>query len=104
MARGNPCDRCKERFWRQMLRLWHRSGLTDRYFCCEHDLTEPSFYGWRRTISERDRHARRRMPPRARKPQANKAPAFVPVRVLPAATPLSPTPFEIVLAPGRLVR
>src|SRR5262245_17917398 len=105
MARGNRRDRSKERFWRQNLRRWRRSGLTVRDFCYEHDLAEPSFYAWRRIIAERDQQARhRRTAQRVRKSQANDTPAFVPVRVLPAATPLSPPPLEVVLAPGRLVR
>jgi transposase len=44
----------KERFWRTMVRQWRSSGLSVRAFCAEHGLAEPSFYAWRRTLSERD--------------------------------------------------
>lgn len=49
-------QRCssKERFWRRAMRQWRASGLTVRDFCVKRGLTEPSFYAWRRTLSERD--------------------------------------------------
>jgi transposase-like protein len=40
-----------------MVRQWRRSGQTARAFCAEHDLSEPSFYAWRRTLAERDAEA-----------------------------------------------
>ena len=78
-------DRGKERFWRRVLRQWRDSGRSVRAFCAAHGLSEPSFYGWRRTLAERDREA----------------PAFVPVTVAPA--PAAPA-LEVVLGPDRVVR
>ena len=87
-------DPGKERFWRRMLRRWQRSNLTVRDFCSQQQLSEPSFYAWRRLIAERDRQ-----PPAA---QPTPTPAFVPVRVVP---PISATAaIELVLGNGRLLR
>jgi transposase len=62
-----------------------------RAFCQQHQISEPLFYAWRRTLQERDRQA-------AATPQPD-APAFVPVTIV-APTP----PLELVLASGRVVR
>jgi hypothetical protein len=83
----------KERFWRRLLGQWRHSGLSVRDFCAEQQVSEPSFYGWRRTIAERDAEATR----------------FVPVHVIPDEQP--PTTgagsgggLELVLGSGRLLR
>jgi len=60
-------DSSKERFWRRMVRQWLSSGLSVRAFCAQHDLAEPSFYAWRRSIAQRD--------------AAANAQAFLPVQV-----------------------
>jgi transposase len=84
----------KEPFWRETIRQWRASGLTVREFCARHDLSEPSFYAWKRTLAERDAPA----------------PAFVPVRVVvdEAAAHSSPVEsgsgLELVLRSGRRLR
>jgi transposase len=93
MSRGKPRDPSKERFWRRMLRQWQRSGLSVRAFCAEHDLSQPSFYAWRRTLAERDAQAI----------------AFVPLEVLSAPRPLPTSDaaacgLELLLPGGRLLR
>ena len=102
MPRRGEHDRDKERFWRRMVRQWRRSGLTVRDFCDQHGLAEPSFYAWRRTMAERDLQAGRRRC-RDGNGRADHAPAFLPVRVVPAAA-ASPAPLEVVLGQGRVVR
>ncbi|OJW24439.1 MAG: hypothetical protein BGO49_24205 [Planctomycetales bacterium 71-10] len=47
-------DPGKEAFWRDAVRRQADSGLPVREFCRRHRLNEPSFYGWRRTLQERD--------------------------------------------------
>jgi len=47
----------KERAWRQRLAAWQKSGLTARDFCRKHSLSEPSFYAWRRVLTQRDQEA-----------------------------------------------
>lgn len=98
----------KERYWRDVVQLWQRSGQTVRVFCVEHHLSEPSFYAWRRLIASRDRTARGDI----REP----LPAFVPVRVTPSAPRLTTAPprlttplpttgsVELVIGAGRVLR
>jgi hypothetical protein len=91
MSRGKPRDPSKERFWRRMLRLWQGSGLSVRAFCEQHDLAQPSFYAWRRTLAERD----------------SAAVTFVPVEVLPEPLPTTDTVgpgLELLLTGGRVLR
>ena len=97
-------DGDKERFWREMVRRWQRSGVTIRDFCGAHGLSEPSFYGWRRELAKRDEQARERSArtnARSAGRQTNGLPAFVPVRVTPAE-PVSA--LEVVVGAGHVVR
>jgi len=63
----NQRDPAKESLWRETLNRQASSGLTVREFCEREQLTESSFYAWRRTIGERD--------------GKGKPPAFVPAVV-----------------------
>ena len=36
--------------WAALIQQQHRSGLSVRVFCQQHDLSEPSFYAWRRRL------------------------------------------------------
>jgi transposase len=81
----------KERFWRRMIRQWRSSGLSVRAFCAERELAVPSFYGWRRTIAQRDAEAFH----------------FVPVHVVPEEQPVTEDKgggLELVLPRGRQLR
>lgn len=53
MARHQQ-DPAKEAYWRKVLNRFAASGLSVREFCRREQLSEPSFYAWRRTIGERD--------------------------------------------------
>jgi transposase len=77
----------KERHWRQLIARWQRSGRTVREFCSRFQVSEPSFYAWRRLLAERDRAAA----------------SFVPVHVVPDA-PTSRDRIEVVLGNGRALR
>src|SRR6266850_2590731 len=81
-------DLTLERLWRRRLREWQGSGLTGREFCRRESLSEPSFYGWRRELAQRERE----------RTAAKCQPAFVPVQVV-AAEPL-----EVVVGSGQVVR
>lgn len=100
--RGARRDRSKERFWRRLLRRWRRSGRSVRAFCAEHDVSEASFFAWRRMIAERDQQRGQRDKPNARasaEPAAkDDQPVFVPLRVIATAA------FEVMLQGGRVVR
>jgi hypothetical protein len=85
-----------EQRWRQRLAQWRRSGLTIRRFCERRGLSEPSFYAWRRELLRRD--ARRSA---AAAPTDPSATPFIPVQVVPSPTP---SPLELVLPGGRILR
>jgi hypothetical protein len=91
-------DQAKERTWRWHVAGWRRSGLTVRAYCADQGLPEANFYAWRRTLAERDRQA-------ARRGRQTPMPAFVPVQVVSdVTTSTSHSPFEVVLANGRVLR
>ena len=110
--RGPRRDPAKERLWRRLFQLWHRSDQTIRDFCGQHHVSEASFFAWRRTIAERDRQSVRSRrtstkpassthSARQRQGHAKAEPAFVPLRVV---HPVSNAAFEVVLKNGRVVR
>jgi transposase-like protein len=91
-----------------MVRLWRRSGLGVRDFCSEHGITEPSFYAWRRIVTERDQEVARVRAKAARDnvhcpvpASDDDAPTFVPLRVIDISTQAT---LEVVLERGRVVR
>jgi hypothetical protein len=110
MARPEWRDAAKERRWRRLLGQWRRSGRTGRDFCAEQQLSEPSFYAWKREIARRDqertaatRTTRPQAPTRtkaSRRPAATALPAFLPVTVEAAGA----CALEVVVAHGRLLR
>jgi hypothetical protein len=95
MAKGQPRDPQKERFWRDHLKRWQNSGLTIRDYCARHRVSEPSFYGWRRTLAQRG--------PDSEAAAVELPVTFVPVEVQPDF-PAAPPILELVLANGRLLR
>jgi hypothetical protein len=93
MSTTNQRRSSKERFWRRMVRQWRNRRLSVRDFCAEEQLSEPSFYAWRRTLGQRDTQASQ----------------FVPVKVVPDDK-TGPGPdaraagLELVLGGGRRLR
>ena len=92
MARGKH-NGSKEQFWRGVMQRWQRSGQSVRAFCDDQDLSEQSFYAWRRILAERDRQASTTT--------TEPVPAFIPVRVTP---PPATSALEVVVGTGRVVR
>jgi hypothetical protein len=89
MSTTNQRRSSKEQFWRRLVRQWRSSGLSVRDFCAEREISEPSFYAWRRTITQRDTDATR----------------FVPVHVVPDDKPAADGPgLELLLGAGRVLR
>jgi transposase-like protein len=43
----------KQTHWLDLVQRWQRSKLSVREFCQRHQLSEPSFYSWRRLLRER---------------------------------------------------
>jgi transposase-like protein len=89
----------KEQFWRRTLADWQASGLSVRQYCHRHDLSEPSFYCWRRQLKLRDATGDQRRSPRSGTPDAQ--PLFLPIVVSDAAAAAG---LEVVLANARLIR
>ena len=88
----------REQFWRGHIDRQPGSRLSIRDYCLRHGLQEHSFYAWRRTIAERDRHGI------SAPPQPPAAPAFLPVAVVDGPPRLPDSPIEIRLVDGRRVR
>lgn len=111
-------DKSKERFWRRAVREWRQSGQSIRAFCMAHDLSEPSFHAWRRTLAERDqatqqaRQATRLVRKRDKQENGDVGREFLPVRIVastgpavpPAAAETTRGGIEIVVGAGRVVR
>jgi hypothetical protein len=64
MARrkGPARDGQRQEFWRRIVTGQPASGLSIRAWCVRHEVTEASFYAWRRTLARRGilRGARRK--------------------------------------------
>jgi hypothetical protein len=97
-------DPDKERFWRDALARWRRSGQTIRAFCRAEHIAEPSFYAWRRILAEREPSAARlRRPRRADRTQATPKLSFLPVHVVGDGLPAGAV-IELQLGSGHVVR
>lgn len=57
IGRQRRFDRTKDVRWRGIMREFSRSGLSIREFCRNKQISEPSFYSWRKTLAARDRRA-----------------------------------------------
>ena len=104
MTRPQWRDVAKEQFWRRMLRRWRESGWTVRAFCDQHDLSEGSFYAWRRILAQRDQEAAQ-----PQRESGAALPAFVQVNVaaeqsVPGDSAAAADGIEVVVGGGRLVR
>ena len=78
----------REQFWRETVAEWEKSGESVSVFCSRRGLQQPSFYGWRRTLRERD----------GQPSTAQRKGTLVPLRVVPEAI------LEVVLPMGLVVR
>lgn len=47
----------KEKFWRDVFRRFHASGMSFRKFCAQEDISPNTFQYWRRELRERDESA-----------------------------------------------
>jgi hypothetical protein len=103
-SQGAPRNGAKERSWRGLIQQWRHSGMTIRDFCVEHEVSEPSFFAWRRTIADRDRQSGHSSADGYGNVDSNKtqdSPTFVPLHVV--STPAG-TAYEVVLRDGCIVR
>ena len=109
-SQGAPRNGAKERSWRRLIQQWRHSGMTIRDFCVEHEVSEPSFFAWRRTIADRDRQSGQPSADGYGNVDSHKmqdSPTFVPLHVVSTpATPATPAgaAYEVVLRDGCIVR
>jgi hypothetical protein len=68
-------DPQREQSWREVLVEFRASGQSVREFCQQRRLVESAFYYWQRELQRRDAE-----------PAPSSPPAFVPVKVVAAAT------------------
>ena len=100
MASRAARSAAKEQYWREVIDGWRQSGGSVRAWCSQRQISEPSFYSWRRTLSRRDAAAEREQPLR-RKSRRKPAPAaMIPVEIIPPSSQQQLAPLEITLHGG----
>jgi transposase len=88
----------KQRHWLDLLRLWQQSKLSVRAFCERHQLSEPSFYCWRRTLRQRGLLGTQA----ADDAGHTQSPAFVQLSV--GAAAVAAKSIDVILTKGRRLR
>lgn len=53
-GKGPARSSAKERFWRELIAGQAGSGLSVRAWCLRQEVSEASFYAWRRELARRD--------------------------------------------------
>ena len=91
-------DLSREKFWREAVAAWQRSGQTIRAFCAARRLSEASLYAWRRELARRDRERRPGVRELSLARPKSAAAKFIPLQVLPSVL------IEVVLPTGLIVR
>ena len=97
-------DLHKQQRWLGHVQRWHRSHLTVRDFCARHQLGEPNFYFWLRTLKARGLLPTAPGSTAAPAPADQSAPTPLFVAASLADTDSAPQPIEIVLPDGLAVR
>ena len=100
MASRAARSAAKEQYWREVLEGWRRSGGSVRQWCSQGHISEPSFYSWRRTLSERDAAAASQEPVRQRSRRKVSRVAMLPVEIVPPSSQPETAPLEITLVDG----
>jgi hypothetical protein len=104
IPKSRQVDLGKQQLWLGRIERWQRSQLTVRDFCTRHQLSEPSFYSWRRLLTERGL-----LPPAgtaAAQSDADRGPTSTPLFVAAtfADSDAPPQPLDILLPDGLAVR
>jgi len=90
-------DAAKQDRWLELMRRWQRSQTTIREFCERHEVSEASFFSWRRVLRQRGL---------LDEPMSSKTSAEVPAFVKLSVAVVEPgcSPIELVLNHERLLR
>jgi len=54
MSKAKKSDTDQQQFWQMVLDTFKSSGLSIRQFCKQEGLSEPSFYSWRKRLTQVD--------------------------------------------------
>ena len=94
-------DASKQNRWLELIGRWQQSQLTIREFCERHQVSEASFFSWRRVLRQRGLLDESAEPKAAT--TASKSPAFV--KLTPAGPePMAASAIELVLGDRRVLR
>ncbi len=99
-------DSEKQAYWRDIVRRQQESGQTVRGYCRDNNLSEPSFYSWRRELAGRGQPTSKpaaigkRKKRDAARTSLAEAPAFIPLRLSAAGQNV----VEIIHPRGHVVR
>jgi transposase-like protein len=52
MSIEQKSDTDQQQFWKMVIETWQSSGLSVRQFCKKESLSEPSFYSWRKKLTD----------------------------------------------------
>ena len=100
MASRAVLSAAKEQSWREVIEGWRRSGGSVRQWCSQRQISEPSFYCWRRTLSERDAPVERKQPVRRKSRRKRTPTAMIPVEIVPPSNQRQLASLEITLGGG----
>jgi hypothetical protein len=100
MASRAARSAAKEQYWREVIDGWRCSRGSVRQWCSQRQLSEPSFYSWRRVLAERDAATASKEPVRKRSPRKVSRAAMLPVEIVSPSSRQEPAPLEITLADG----
>jgi transposase-like protein len=89
-------DAAKQDRWLKLIRRWQRSQSVIREFCERHQVSEASFFSWRRILRERG------LLDEPMPSKTSAAPAFVKLSTV--GTELIGSPIELVLNQQRVLR
>ncbi len=92
MSKAKKADTDQRQFWQMVLETFKSSGLSVRQFCKQEGLSEPSFYSWRKRLSEHEPSAAQKVPPQPE--------PFIQVSMPPVKSGV----LELVLASGHTLR
>jgi len=95
----------KEAVWRSLISAQAGSGVSVRQFCLRREVSEASFYAWRRVILQRDAERGSAAIAKSGDAASDLRPKLIPVTVAPAdAATASAAPLEIVTPHGLTLR
>lgn len=72
----------KELRWRGIVNRQAESGLSIREFCANEEVSQPSFYAWRRKFRERENEGTHARKPRRSPDEPNNRGLFVPLELV----------------------